>query len=312
MVPARLHTLAKKVISLSCSLSFIPVLVIGFNSNPTSRSFDRSFSWTKEIWASQNPESLSHLPQDSKENQARIVLHADGGQTTIVRRQVEINPGLFVVVWEQEKLSAQVEAFWLDEHSGGLDPFGLVSWPGSVVAAQELVNNQRLVVGARVLILGAGCGIEAQIAAQLGASSILATDIHPTTLQLLEYSVREASDAIQNKIKTAIFDIASPKRLPDCDLMIVADVLYNDDLATHVVRRCIEARSRQPPATILVTDSQRFVRSFEKDLNTKLESIGQLPVVCLHRKLQGFTGSGVAIDEDQTYDIDTSIFWIGR
>jgi predicted nicotinamide N-methyase len=305
MVSSRLNTLAKGLISLSCYLSYIPVRVIGFNSNLIARSFHRSHGWNKEIRASQIPES-------PKENQASIVLHADGGQTAIVRRQVEIKPGLFVTVWEQEKLSAQVETFCLDEHSGGLDPFGLVTWPGSVVAAQELAKNQRLVIGAHVLVLGAGCGIEAQAAALLGATSILATDIHPTTIQLLEYGVKQAGGAIHNKIKTAIFDIASPKSLPDCHLMIVADVLYNDDLATHVVRRCIEARSRQPPAIILVTDSQRFVRRFGRDLDTKLESIGQSRAVCLHRKLQGFTGSGVALDEDQTYDIDTLIFWIGR
>lgn len=305
MISSRRNTLAKGLISLTCSLSYIPVLVIGFNSNLPARSLHRSYSLHKEIRASQKPET----PQ---ENHAGIVLHADDVQTTIVRRQVEIMPGLFVVVWEQEKLSAQVEAFSLDEQSGGLDPFGLVTWPGSVVAAQELAENQRLVVGARVLVLGAGCGIEVQTAALLGASYVLATDIHPSTLQLLEYGVKQAGGVIPIQIRTAIFDIASPKSLPDCDLMIVADLLYNDDLAKHVVRRCIEARNRQPPAIVLVTDSQQFVRSFGRDLDTKLEKIGQSQTVCLQRKLQSFTGSGVAIDEDQTYDVETIILWIGR
>ena len=254
----------------------------------------------------------SFPPHPFVRNQARILLNIDGREAAVVSRQIEVTAEFFITIWEQEKLAAEVEAFWLDEQNGGLDPFGLVAWPGSVVAAQELVRHQQQVEGAHVLVLGAGCGIEAQTAARLGAASVLATDIHPTTLQLLEYGVKQAGETSPTTISTASFDIASSNSLPDCDLMVVADVLYNDDLATHVVRRCAEARSRQSPPIILITDSQRFVRNFESDLNSKLESIGQRKTAWIHRKLQSFTGSGVAIDEDQTYDIDTRIIWINH
>ena len=38
-----------------------------------------------------------------------------------------------------------------------------------------------------VLILGAGTGVEAQAAAKLGASEVIATDINKLTLKLLNY-----------------------------------------------------------------------------------------------------------------------------
>lgn len=231
----------------------------------------------------------------------------DGKKVTVVSRDVQVTTDLCVTVWELEKLARIVEDYWVDEKDKALDPFGLVSWPGSLVAARELVRHRSIVQDARVLVLGAGCGIEAQAAARLGAASVLATDIHPTTLQLLEYGVAQAEEHMTS-ISTALFDIASTEPLPECDLMVVADVLYNEELTKQVVRRCLEARRRLSPPTILVTDSQRF---FEDDLNSGLKSIGQPKIAWTHQELPAFTGSGVAIDEDQTYDVEARVVWIG-
>lgn len=240
------------------------------------------------------------------------MLDADGSEATLVCRTVEILPDLVVTIWEMENMADEVEEFWAnDKHNQSLDPFGKIIWPGSIVAAQELTTF--MVKGAQVLILGAGCGIEAQVAARLGAASVLATDIHPTTLQLLEYGAAKAGGEISKAISTSVFDIASSESLPDCDLIVVADVLYNDHLAAQVVRRCVEARRSPTPPIILITDSQGFVRhNFDRNLNSKLKAIGQPEAKIMNRTLYGFTGSGVAIDEDQTYDAVTRIIWIGR
>ena len=243
-----------------------------------------------------------------------IPLGPDGKVATVISRDVQISPHFSVRVWELEKMANIVEEYWTGEQENRqeLDPFGLVSWPGSVVAAQELIKNQHIVHGARVLVLGAGCGIEAQAAARLGAASVLATDIHPTTLKLLELGAKNAVDDTRHIISTALFDITSTEALPQCELMIMADVLYNAKLKTEVVRRCVEARSSlRPPPIVLVTDSQRFLKSFERDLNSQLESIGHSKTAWSSRHLSAFTGSGVAIDEDQTYDVDVGVLWIG-
>ena len=243
---------------------------------------------------------------------AEMPIGPDKKTATVVGRDFQITPDFSIRVWELEKLATIVENYWAEGQDDNLDPFGLVSWPGSVLAAQELINHQHIVEGARVLVLGSGCGIEAQAAARLGAASVLATDIHPTALQLLEFGAERAGDEIMKAISTAMFDIVSTEALPECDLMIVADVLYNEKLAKEVARRCWEARTSLPsPSVVLVTDSQRFVRSFVSDLNSKLEDIGQPKTAWSSRQLQAFTGSGVAIDEDQTYDVEARVLWIG-
>jgi predicted nicotinamide N-methyase len=189
-----------------------------------------------------------------------------------------------------------------------LDPFGLVTWPGSVIAVLELLRYPDLLRDKRVLVLGAGVGVEAQAAAMLGAAHVLATDIHPTTLRLLQFGAEQAGR--NTTIDTQLLDIFSKTPLPECDVMIVADVLYNDQLAVGVAKRCIEARTRHG-AVVVVSDSQRFVNNFEADLNQQLRALNQSRVSWVTRWLPQFTGSGVCIDGDQTYDVKARVLWIG-
>ena len=290
-----------------------------------------------------------------------------------------------IVVWEWEKPSAIIEAYWQVENYGLafgkhrhhlplLDPFGLVTWPGAVVAAQEMADHVDWILGKRVLVLGAGVGVEAQVAAQLGASHVVATDIHPTTLQLLRYGTEQAG--LSCRISTQLLDIGAyhpPKQeqqtqqtrgrrhsssssssslnadhaadaattttthhhqpLPECDVMIVADVLYNQQLACQVVQRIVEARTLYN-AKVLVTDSQRFVTDFDTSLTWELQkqqdaqqklykqkqqqpSFSSLdgtkfihPVQWTSRWLPAFTGSGVLLDADQTYEVKARSMWV--
>lgn len=271
-----------------------------------------------------NDRSDNSQRQHQHQRQRRKIQLNKGKDASILSRTVPINDnGTWnVTVWEWEKPAAVVETFWQVENQGlsltrhqrqhaqtVLDPFGLVSWPGAVVAAQELSQYPQLIKGKRVLILGAGVGIEAQAAAVLGASTVTATDIHPTTLKLLQYGAEQAG--LSNIIGTAILDLFSKQPLPECDLIVVADVLYNERLAAQVAVRCLEARQCHPPPVILVSDSQRFVHKFEADLNVKLSSISDKRVAWENRWLPNFTGSGVLIDGDQTYDVKARVMWMG-
>ena len=86
--------------------------------------------------------------------------------------------------------------------------------------------------------------------------------------------------------------------------MVAADVLYNEHLALHIRKRCVEAFNRG--FRILVTDSQRFtdlLPELNKQLGRTLEWKEQ--------RLNAFTGSGVMIDEDQTYNVTVRILAIG-
>ena len=239
-----------------------------------------------------------------------------------------------ITVWEWEKPSAIIEAYWQVEHYGLafgkhrhhmplLDPFGLVAWPGAVVAAQELQAHADWIRNQRVVVLGAGVGMEVQAAAQLGAAHVVATDIHPTTLQLLQYGAEHAG--LASRISTKLLDIGGETPLPECDVLIVADVLYNERLAWQVVQRIVEAHHVHN-ARVLVSDSQRFVTDFDQLVNQEMikaqervaarddQHVPRLhePVQWTPRWLPKFSGSGVLLDTDQTYEVKARTMWIDK
>lgn len=205
-----------------------------------------------------------------------------------------------------------------------LDPFGLMAWPGSVHAARQLCHHAiETVHGRHVVVLGAGVGVETQAAALLGARHVVSTDIHPTTLQQLqvgidqEKRIREKGIVVETQILDLFADATTHPIPTPCDLLIVADVLYNEQLAKQVCRRCAEALSKNPKIHILITDSQRFVPSFIDDLNNALEAVSSQKGESFQRvqwhveTMKQFTGSGVAIDDDQTYDVKVQHLWVG-
>ena len=263
--------------------------------------------------------------------QRRKLRLKSGKEAPLLSRTVEIDSEWNITVWEWEKPAEEVDFYWQAQTrsllSAGLaaqpkllDPFGLILWPGSVVAAQELkIVSKTTVKDKTVLILGGGVGVEAQAAAELGAKQVLATDIHPTTLEQLRLGVQENSMISDSTtVETAIFDLFSkyPLPCPSADLIVVADVLYNEQLASQVVQRLAEAWHRNPKVQILVTDSQRFV-DFHEQLITALEKVASetsrsAPIVhFVEYTLAEFTGSGVCIDDDQTYEVKVRRIWIG-
>jgi len=210
-----------------------------------------------------------------------------------------------------------------------LDPFGLVLWPGSVLAARELYKHaETAVVNRSVVVLGAGVGVETQAAAMLRPKSVVATDIHPTTLQQLEFGVSRNEQLTSTGIlRTEILDLFGTQQeqpIPSpCDLLVVADILYSVQLAKQVCVRCAEALEANPKIRILITDSQRFVPDFIDDLNEALTNVvlssrtqaggsREEPLAIWKvETMESFEGSGVIIEEDQTYDVTVQSLWIG-
>ena len=265
---------------------------------------------------------LAVAPVPKGRNRRQISLGM-GKKANVLSRTVQIASDWKITVFEWEKPAAVVEHYWAVEQQGLaltaspsptnvplLDPFGLVCWPGSVVAAQEMKEYRSLFAGKRVLLLGSGVGVEAQAAAMLGAKEVIATDIHPTTLKLCDYGAEQAG--LSSIIKTQVLDLNSIEPLPECDIMVVSDVLYNERLALLVIKRMVEALQSNPPPTILVTDSQRFVTDFDVILSDQLEELGRPAVEWVSRWLPTFTGSGVLIDSDQTYDVKACVLWVGK
>lgn len=252
---------------------------------------------------------------DASPHKARLML--DSGKSTMIRsRMVRLTNSWNVTIWEWDQPAAIVEHYWsvqqnfLSRNEQLLDPFGLIAWPGAVVAARELLKRQKFIENTTVLVLGAGTGVEAQAVAQLGAKRVLATDIHPTTLQLLRYGAERSG--LQHVIREDILDLFSNQPLPCCDILLAADVLYNPILAKQVGKKCEEFLKVNPKASILVTDSQRFHGTdFVPDLNKMLAEADRELAAWQEHALQDYTGSGVLVDEDQTYDVTARVLSIG-
>jgi predicted nicotinamide N-methyase len=248
----------------------------------------------------------SHLWVTKNHDRAQIRLD-DGEIIDVISRSVKVKDDWFVTIWEKYQPAATVDHYWNTQSRSvkALDPFGLVNWPGSIVASQELLRYKDEIENTTVLVIGAGTGVEAQAVAMLKAKKVIATDYNPTTLKLLEYGVSNAG--LENVVTTQLFDLFSTDPLPDCDVLIAADVMYSERLSSIISDRCREARQKTHPPKILVSDSQRFA-DFVPQLRIQL---GDDSIEWEYRGLDSFTGSGVMIDDDQTYDVKARVLAIG-
>lgn len=222
-----------------------------------------------------------------------------------------------ITIWELESPSKLMQLWWdadLDpsavvKKEKIADPFGTVVWPGSILASKELIQHKDQITNSTVLVLGCGTGVEAQAAALLGAKKVIALDISKLTLRLLKFGCEQAG--VGDVVEPTLFDLFSDQPLPDCDVMVAADVLYNEELAAQIGKRVTEVLRRNIPPAILVTDSQRFAGTdFLPDVNKNFPD--QDPLDWSFFELKNFRGSGVMMDTDQTYDATTrmiSINW---
>ena len=259
-----------------------------------------------------NHQRLSLLPLHLSLNRLKRKLPLTNGDVIdVISRTIALTPSWNVTIWEQDEPADIVARYWNTQSSYNrehLDPFGLVSWPGSVVAAQELQHSYSpQIQNATVLVLGAGTGVEAQAVAMLGASRVIATDIHPTTLDLLRYGAQQAG--LAETITTTYFDLFGTQQLPPCDVLLAADVLYSSKLAMQVGERIRQALSNRNPPMVLVTDSQRFHGT--DFVPALIRAVGDDSLAWEERDLEQFTGSGVMVNEDQTYNVKVRVLAIG-
>eukprot|EP00986_Skeletonema_menzelii_P015483 scaffold11881_cov149-Skeletonema_menzelii.AAC.10 len=244
------------------------------------------------------------------------------GHVPIISRSIQIADEMNVTVWEMEKPSEIIQEWWSIDESERTsrvgDPFGVIMWPGSILASRELMKQQQAVSNATVLVLGAGTGVEAQAAALLGAKKVIATDINPLSLQLLAYGASKIETIGPDVVEAKYFDLFSKDPLPKCDILVAADTLYNAELAKQVGHRLHEAITRSfedghTPIKVIVTDSQKvFGTNFLEEqemiaLNTIFEEGKWKPLEWKLETLNNFCGSGVLIDDDQIYDVDVRV-----
>jgi predicted nicotinamide N-methyase len=184
---------------------------------------------------------------------ARLVAFPGAGRggtvaVTSLRPRTILAPGGPLVLFETADADAD-----LDEAitTSSPAPYGRVLWSSAPCVAQVVAGLQ--LHGARVLELGCGTGLVSLVAARLGAT-VLATDVDGGAL----LAVETAAAAARVTLSTAHFDILGDAPLPAADVVVAADLIYENALATALARRTLEGHDRG--ATIVIGDPGRVFR----------------------------------------------------
>lgn len=224
--------------------------------------------------------AFDQIRLEGAEDEDADVLPVEIGGYRVQRRCLPIRPGLSIdVLSAADQASVRADAV-----AKNVDPFGSTVWPSSLAAAIDLcdianVLRDGTLDGLTVLELGAGTGVASYTAAALGAT-VIATDVAPLSLQLLEAGARmqvsnhpaspyssysspsssssacslsSSSSSLEESAATPMpvpfrgtleargFDVCDESlELPPCDLLVSADMLYSPQLTVAVARRCIE------------------------------------------------------------------------
>ena len=178
---------------------------------------------------------------------------------------------------------------------------GGVLWPGARCAAEALARWP--VASSRVIEIGAGTGLVSMVAAILGADDALATDASTATLELIE----AASSSQDLHVRTAVLDLLDGNApFPEsADIVVAADLLYNEELSRAVARAC--ARLAKRGAGLIVTDSQvRWRAAFSEELASCL-GVDEAAVQFEERALGAVTGWSYADGADATYEVRVAV-----
>ncbi len=145
----------------------------------------------------------------------------------LIEREIDLPNGPMRLLQPREvaELPDEGEIQWAP-----IAPYWAVLWRSGIALAEKLDRGG--LKGRRVVELGCGLGLPSLAAARAGAE-VLATDIDPDALRLLERNA-QANDL---EVGTAVVDWADPgpllERAP-FDLVVAADLLYEDTAVDHL------------------------------------------------------------------------------
>lgn len=113
-------------------------------------------------------------------------------------------------------------------------PFWAFAWPGSQLIARFILDNPGLVRERRVLDVACGCGLAAIAAALSGAATVRANDIDVMAIEATSLNARLNNVSLSLTLGDLIGSI------PDCDLLVIGDVCYNEAMAARIVPWLLE------------------------------------------------------------------------
>jgi len=129
------------------------------------------------------------------------------------------------------------------------DPYGSVLWPAASAVANHLMKSNNEDRNRHTLLeLGTGTGLVAISAAIAGYKTVIATDYESVPLRLLEYSAAKLNGEdtdLTSRITTSKLDICDfGVPLPDADIVVAADIMYEPKTGRATAHRAVEALRR--------------------------------------------------------------------
>jgi predicted nicotinamide N-methyase len=197
-----------------------------------------------------------------------LASHAPLGPAPLCPEILVHNARSLVDVWEAaERLAGDVLPA----------PFWAYPWPGGSALARVILDEPTLVRGRSVLDFGAGGGVTALAAARAGASAVVANDIDPWALLVVE--ITAAAQMLE--VATMNEDLcATPALADDFDVLLCSDLAYERSETPR--QRAVLRRAVRQRATVLVADAgrayfddtgMRQIGSFDVDVPQDLEGV---------------------------------------
>jgi predicted nicotinamide N-methyase len=109
-------------------------------------------------------------------------------------------------------------------------PYWAFAWPGGQALARYLLDNAADVAGKTVLDIGSGSGIAGIAAKRAGARRVTTADPDPMAGIAIVLNARHNDAEIATSAEDALGSV------PNADLVLIGDLVYEPDLATRVAR----------------------------------------------------------------------------
>ncbi|MDQ6870058.1 MAG: 50S ribosomal protein L11 methyltransferase [Pseudomonadota bacterium] len=115
------------------------------------------------------------------------------------------------------------------DENGFDSPYWAYYWAGGLALARHVLDNANLVVGRRVLDLGAGSGLVAIAAAKAGASEVIAAEVDRYAVAALRLNVM-----LNGAVVSVMHGDLTGGTPPAVDVVLVGDLFYAPDLSERV------------------------------------------------------------------------------